>query len=265
MSYTAVKLVLESDLYKGPTKAVLVALAHHFNARTGSNEVWPGYARLQRISGYSRSVVKREIDRLIEYGIVEVLSEGVGSESTHYLVYLGKLGLCGVGETPVVGTDEPHVGSERPRGVGSERPPNREVFNREGSREAQVEEKELASAAVPRSPTLPASPEQTSGTSSPNPCTPSSAVEVAVYFGGLNGDANSFAGQLAPFLRELSVADLKAIIDFGRNSSFWEVKIRTPKGFITCLQKGGIIDQWRNPPRAKKHKPAVQLPKGIKL
>jgi hypothetical protein len=87
---------------------------------------------------------------------------------------------------------------------------------------------------------------------------------------GLNGKATEASLSLIPLLAKhrLEPADLPRVIAAARSNPdpFMANRIRTWKGLLSCLDKGGIIDQWRNPPRSKKQKPAASpIPEGIKL
>lgn len=174
MGYREADAVIESAL-KNPLKAVAIALAKHVNSKSGSKEIWPGTKTLMRLSGCSRSTVQRGIDILAEMGIVEVLSEGKGNESSHYLFHTDKLvsesyqcrsdTTRGVRET-LLGDD---VVAERHQGGGgelpgavSERHPNRE-YNLESNQELLFNRQaEAASDAVAASVTsIPTEKERT--------------------------------------------------------------------------------------------------------
>jgi hypothetical protein len=188
MGYEHVEMVLESKRYRGPTKAVLVALAHHINAkryqeRGGWDEVWPGYARLQAISGWSRAVVKREIDRLMKDGVVSVKEYGKGTESTKYIIHIDRVSAVAEtlgSEQPQVGSDEPQAGVTENPGVGSERPPKRGI----GSGELNLEEnagKSLSLSPAGQeglSSSNPKTNPQTSGTTVPEPRSGTSRPET---------------------------------------------------------------------------------------
>jgi hypothetical protein len=94
MSFELVDAMIESDKYKGPVKAVLIALCRHIsyeryiNSRYADTEVWPGYETLARESGWSKKVVGRSIAKLESDGVVETISPGVGKDSAHYLIHL---------------------------------------------------------------------------------------------------------------------------------------------------------------------------------
>jgi hypothetical protein len=167
MSYKHVAMAIDSPRYKGVQKAVVIALCSHLNGERIKNnadfEVYPGLKALCRESGWSRAPVQRAIDELCADAnpVVEILSVGVGSESTHYLIHPDRL---------VVAERHQGSGGELP-GVVSERHPNLEV-----KLERSVEEKLQAAAAGAASsinsfpaPAQRPNPEDTSGTSSPNP------------------------------------------------------------------------------------------------
>jgi len=94
---------------------------------------------------------------------------------------------------------------------------------------------------------------------------------IAVAEGyGLNGRSRRASLELIPLLEKhhLDPADLRKIIAGARANPdpFFANRIRTWKGLLSCLAKDGLVDQWRNPPRTKKQKPAAPpIPEGIRL
>jgi hypothetical protein len=96
----------------------------------------------------------------------------------------------------------------------------------------------------------------------------SEIVAVAKSYGS-NGDGRTASLNVIPLLEKqhLCPADLPLIIAAARSNpdQFMANRIRTWKGLLSCLEKGGLVDQWRNPPRAKKKKSAASIPEGIKL
>ncbi len=230
MSYQIVSAVIESDRYKGPTKAVLIALCQHINndrfKADGDTEVWAGYKQLQKLSGWSRSVVKREIDTLEKDGVLEVIEVGAGTNPNHYRLYLGLLDLKldrayvppalrqqegGVGESPVVGLERPYVGSEKPHlGVGGgagETPKQRTCFE----------------------------PIKT------NNHKPGNVVH----------DVFSETQSAEPMFTPLEMK----IRDWARKHKFWAKFTRTDKGFRTVLNNGVITEQYQ-----KARKTTIRVP-----
>jgi hypothetical protein len=95
MSFYIVDAILEWDRYKNPTKAVLVALCSCINEEryqaSGNTEVWPGTKKLMHLSGCSYNTVRRCVERLEQDGVVTILSEGVGTETAHYLIHVAHI------------------------------------------------------------------------------------------------------------------------------------------------------------------------------
>lgn len=56
-------------------KAVLCSLVSHLNAKRNGTEVWPSIDRLMRLTGASRSAVKRAMRRFDELGLVKTRSD----------------------------------------------------------------------------------------------------------------------------------------------------------------------------------------------
>ena len=111
MGYEHVDAALESDRYDGVKKAVVVALCKFINAKRaerGDTEVWPGLKTLCRTAGWGRRAVQRAIDALAadKNPIVEIKAQGNGTETTHYIVHLDRLG--GVRGTLPVASETPH-------------------------------------------------------------------------------------------------------------------------------------------------------------
>jgi hypothetical protein len=131
MSYIIRDALLNSNWYKGPVKAVLYAMVSHINQerweKSGDTEVWAGYKRLMLESGYSKRVVIRCIKRLLADDVVVVISIGNGKETSHYRLYLGKLGLTyrhskdayDPHEGDLRGTYDPPTGDPRGSSVGA--------------------------------------------------------------------------------------------------------------------------------------------------
>ena len=95
MSFYVVDAVLKWDRYKNPTKAVLLALCSCINEEryqaSGDTEVWPGTKRLMLLTGCSRDTIRRCIERLEQDGVITILSEGVGTETTHYIIHIAHI------------------------------------------------------------------------------------------------------------------------------------------------------------------------------
>ena len=95
MSFYVVDAVLEWDRYKNPTKAVLLALCSCINEdryqASGDTEVWPGTKRLMLLTGCSRDTTRRCIERLEQDGVITILSEGAGTETTHYIIHIAHI------------------------------------------------------------------------------------------------------------------------------------------------------------------------------
>jgi hypothetical protein len=177
MSYKHVAMAIDSPRYEGVQKAVVIALCHHLNAERIKNnadfEVYPGLKTLCMETGWKKTAVQQAIDNLTSdtNPVVEILSVGVGSETTHYLIHPDRLVVC---KTVLGGAGDGKRGVRDVPGVVCETHPNLEV-----KLERSVEEKlqpagSAAAGAASSIKSLPATaqspnPEDTSGTSSPNP------------------------------------------------------------------------------------------------
>ena len=77
---------------------------------------------------------------------------------------------------------------------------------------------------------------------------PDGILELLAYFGCKNGTRTTLAAKLVPFLDLYSVTDLKAIIEFGRQSSYWASACyyndNYPDKLITIL-KGELPNHWQ--------------------
>jgi hypothetical protein len=95
VSFYVVDAVLKWDRYKNPTKAVLLALCSCINEEryqaSGDTEVWPGTKRLMLLTGCSRDTIRRCIERLEQDGVITILSEGAGTETTHYIIHIAHI------------------------------------------------------------------------------------------------------------------------------------------------------------------------------
>jgi hypothetical protein len=84
---------------------------------------------------------------------------------------------------------------------------------------------------------------------------------------GLNGKATEASLNLIPLLEKhcLEPADLPRVIAAARANPdpFMANRIRTWKGLLSCLDKGGIIDQWRSPLGKPKGKRRTSVTDGI--
>jgi hypothetical protein len=137
MGWEHVELALESTRYVGVEKMAVVVLCHFINkkrAANGDTVVWPGMKTLIRMTGWTKSPVQRAIDKLVadKDPVVEIVSVGVGSESTHYRIHLDRLGSGGeltgvVAESQHGSGSEVPTGSGEPSGVVAESYPNHEV------------------------------------------------------------------------------------------------------------------------------------------
>jgi len=95
MGWQEVALIIESPLFKGPEKAVLIALAHHINhdrfIASGDTEVWPAYPTLVEYSGWSESTVQRTLIKLEADGIIKCTFKGVGKQSSRYTIEMTRV------------------------------------------------------------------------------------------------------------------------------------------------------------------------------
>src|SRR5437879_6016968 len=122
MGWEHVELALESTRYVRVEKMIVVVLCHFINkkrAANGDTVVWPGMKTLIRMTGWTKSPVQRAIDNLVadKNPVVEIVSVGVGSESTHYRIHLDRLG-GGAELTGVVAESQHGSSSEVPTGSG---------------------------------------------------------------------------------------------------------------------------------------------------
>jgi hypothetical protein len=251
MGFEHVDQVLESDRYKGPTKAVLTALAHHMNEKRNKNEVWPGKSRLSAVSGWKETTVEKALDQLIADGVVEVKSPGVGRESTHYLIHLDKMGRSQ--DSLPVGHETARGGVSYGPGVGCETSPNKELELEKRKQEAENNNSAAPDDVVSSSQTQnQINPHNRSTLSTPENAPSPSALELGKYFYNTSdpnsGLAKKFASLIQPWLgkTKADAATVKYIIDFSRQGDFWPVRCATPKGFVSCLEKGSLARQAKD-------------------
>jgi hypothetical protein len=240
MGYEHVNQVLESERYHGATKAVLVALAHHINskrAEKGDTEIWPGKSRLQKVAGWKETTVEKALGQLIADGVVTVKSLGVGRESTHYLIHLDKLG-----------------GLRDGLAVGRETAPNKELEwekrkKQSGTNNNSAVPDDVVSSSQTQNQI---NPHSRSTLSTPENAPSPSALELGMYFYKTSdpnsGMARMFASLIQPWLSrtKADTATVKYIIDFSRQGDFWPVRCATPKGFVSCLEKGSLARQAKD-------------------
>jgi hypothetical protein len=260
MGFEHVDQVLESERYTGPTKAVLVALAHHINskrAEKGDTEIWPGKSRLEAVSGWKETAVEKALDQLIADGVVVVKSLGVGRESTHYLIHLDMLG--GLQDGLPVGREK--VEGELSEGpeVGRETAPNKELELEKRKQEPGNNNSAVPVDVVSSYQTQnPINPRSRSILSAPENAPSPSAYELGMYFHKTSDPNNAlavvFASLIQPWLTrtKADTATVKYIIDFSRQGDFWPVRCATPKGFASCLERGSLAQQARDHYRKSK-------------
>jgi uncharacterized phage protein (TIGR02220 family) len=149
MSFQAMSWAVEKKL---PTnqKMVLMMLANRTNHETGRCD--PSHKRLAFDCGMSISTLKRCIKSLEESGLLEIVTRKSGDVNLPNQ-YILNLGVVDSERTDLVHS-EPRVGSDRPEGVGSQRPTKQELYNQEDKQRSIVTQSATVSEINPNSASI---------------------------------------------------------------------------------------------------------------